>query len=79
MTATTTLAPAASSTVPHRLGFVIRAIRAFGSAAVGVVLLGSYQEGAEHDPRAGVRDPRPAHLGHPPGKDRPFRSRPTCG
>ncbi|MFF8598906.1 hypothetical protein ACF065_08345 [Streptomyces sp. NPDC015232] len=69
MTATTTLAPA--STVPHRLGFVLRAIRAFGSAAVGVVVLGSYEE---RDPRAGVRDPRPAHLGR-----RPTTDRPTCG
>ncbi|MET8506555.1 hypothetical protein ABZV60_18155 [Streptomyces sp. NPDC004787] len=79
MTATTTLAPAPSSAVPHRLGFALRAIRAFGSAAVGVVLLGSYQEGGEHGRRAGVRAPRPAHLGHRPGRDRPSRSRPTCG
>ncbi|MFI8999279.1 hypothetical protein [Streptomyces sp. NPDC053541] len=78
MTATTTLAPAPSSAVPHRLGLVLRAIRAFGAAAVGVVLLGSYQEGAERDRRAGVRDPRPAHLGHRPTTDRPTTDRPTC-
>ncbi|MFI8826858.1 hypothetical protein [Streptomyces sp. NPDC053431] len=60
MTATT-LSPAstAPTTLPHRLAFGLRAIRAFGAAAVDVVLLGSYEE---HDPRAGVRDPRPAHL-----------------
>ncbi|MFG3347152.1 hypothetical protein ACGF1Z_19030 [Streptomyces sp. NPDC048018] len=55
---TTTLTPA--STLPHRLAFGLRAIRAFGAAAVGAVLLGSY---GDHDERAGVRDPRPRHLG----------------
>ncbi|MEV5968411.1 hypothetical protein [Streptomyces sp. NPDC051921] len=60
MTATTlTPASTAATTLPHRLAFGLRAIRAFGAAAVGVVLLGSYED---HDGRAGVRDPRPAHL-----------------
>ncbi|MFD0373112.1 hypothetical protein [Streptomyces sp. NPDC059071] len=57
MTATT-LTPA--TTVPHRLGLALRAIRAFGSAAVGVVLLGSYG-----DEQAGVRAPRPEYSGAP--------------
>ncbi|WMX45750.1 hypothetical protein [Streptomyces roseicoloratus] len=59
----TTLTPA--TTAPHRLGhalrhgpgLALRAIRAFGSAAVGVALLGSYG-----DERAGVRDPRPEYV-----------------
>ncbi|MBT2445039.1 hypothetical protein J7E93_34110 [Streptomyces sp. ISL-36] len=37
----------------------LRAIRAFGGAAVGVVLLGRYAQ------EAGVKDPRPAHVGEP--------------
>ena len=49
----------APTTLPHRLAFGLRAIRAFGAAAVGVVLLGSYED---HDERAGVRDPRPTRL-----------------
>ncbi|MFD5327983.1 hypothetical protein [Streptomyces sp. NPDC127092] len=61
MTATT-LTPA--TTVPHRLGLglglALRAIRAFGSAAVGVVLLGSYG-----DEQAGVRAPRPEYSRAP--------------
>ncbi|MGW6564367.1 hypothetical protein [Streptomyces sp. NPDC054975] len=41
----------------HRLGLALRAIRAYGGAAVSVVLLG------EHGPReAGVRDPRPVYA-----------------
>ncbi|MFI8963900.1 hypothetical protein ACIGO8_17500 [Streptomyces sp. NPDC053493] len=58
MTATT-LTPAPAATLPRsrRLGLALRAIRAFGSAAVGVTLLG------DHGPaEAGVRDPRPRHL-----------------
>ncbi|MFJ7064824.1 hypothetical protein [Streptomyces sp. NPDC101115] len=58
MTATT-LTPA--TTVPHRLGLALRAIRAFGSAAVGVVLLGSYAD----ERAAGVRDPRPEYSRAP--------------
>ncbi|MET9952911.1 hypothetical protein ABZ135_15350 [Streptomyces sp. NPDC006339] len=67
MTATT-LTPA--TTVPHRLDRLahgLRAIRAFGSAAASVVLLGSY-DGLEE---AGVRSPRPAHLGRPAHVGRP--------
>ncbi|MFB7863830.1 hypothetical protein [Streptomyces sp. NPDC056069] len=58
--ASTTLTPesTAPTTLPHRLAFGVRAIRALG-AAVGTVLLGSYEE---LDERAGVRDPRPRHL-----------------
>ncbi|MEV6326157.1 hypothetical protein [Streptomyces sp. NPDC051909] len=55
---TTTLTPVTG--IPHRLAFglrAIRAIRAVGAAAVGVVLLGSYG-----DEEAGVRDPRPERL-----------------
>ncbi|MFJ9808035.1 hypothetical protein ACIRTB_07380 [Streptomyces sp. NPDC101158] len=60
MSATTlTSASTAPTTLPHRLALGVRAIRAFGAAAVGTVLLGSYEE---HDERAGVRDPRPRHL-----------------
>ncbi|MER7515040.1 hypothetical protein [Streptomyces sp. NPDC126499] len=60
MTATTlTPATTSSTRIPHRLAFGLRAIRAFGSAAVGVVLLGSYDETFAKE--AGVRDPRPAH------------------
>ncbi|MEU8616458.1 hypothetical protein [Streptomyces sp. NPDC048623] len=54
---TTTLTPVTG--IPHRLAFGLRAIRAFGAAVVGVVLLGSYEE---QDERAGVRDPRPGHV-----------------
>ncbi|MFB7370570.1 hypothetical protein ACFC0D_12110 [Streptomyces sp. NPDC056222] len=45
--------------VPHsrRLTFAVRAIRAFGGAAVNVVLLGVYEE------EAGVRNPRPQYAG----------------
>ncbi|WP_225801143.1 hypothetical protein [Streptomyces sp. NK15101] len=39
---------------PHRLATALRAIRAFGGAAAGVVLLGDYGP-----PEAGVKDPRP--------------------
>lgn len=53
----TTLTPMTG--IPYRLAFGLRAIRAFGAAAVGVVLLGSY---GELDEEAGVRDPRPTHL-----------------
>ncbi|MFF5975497.1 hypothetical protein ACFY7C_28715 [Streptomyces sp. NPDC012769] len=58
MTATT-LTPA--TTVPHPLAHALRAIRAFGSAAASVVLLGSY----DSDEQAGVRSPRPVHVGRP--------------
>ncbi|MFD9032915.1 hypothetical protein ACFVZW_17450 [Streptomyces sp. NPDC059567] len=52
---TATLAPS----VPHsrRLTLAVRAIRAFGGAAVNVVLLGVYEE------EAGVRNPRPQYAG----------------
>ncbi|MEU6882097.1 hypothetical protein [Streptomyces sp. NPDC046712] len=53
---TASLTPGVSH-VPHfhRLAFALRAIRAFGGAAVSVVLLGAYDE------EAGVRNPRPAY------------------
>ncbi|MFE5510060.1 hypothetical protein ACFQ9J_05495 [Streptomyces sp. NPDC056529] len=41
----------------HRVGLALRAIRAFGGAAAGVVLLGDYGP-----PEAGVRDPRPRYA-----------------
>ncbi|MFJ3780288.1 hypothetical protein [Streptomyces sp. NPDC090093] len=41
----------------HRVGLALRAIRAFGGAAAGVVLLGDYGPS-----EAGVRDPRPRHA-----------------
>ncbi|MEU9295238.1 hypothetical protein [Streptomyces sp. NPDC048266] len=43
------------------LGIALRAIRAFGGAAAGVVLLGDYGP-----PEAGVRNPRPEYA---PGPD----------
>ncbi|WP_426365275.1 hypothetical protein [Streptomyces sp. E-08] len=43
---------------PHRLATAVRAIRAFGGAAAAVALLGDYGP-----PGAGVRDPRPGHIG----------------
>ncbi|MFB7517704.1 hypothetical protein [Streptomyces sp. NPDC056144] len=42
---------------PHALARTLRAIRAFGGAAVSVALLGDYGP-----PEAGVRDPRPTHI-----------------
>ncbi|HEY9369013.1 hypothetical protein [Streptomyces sp.] len=49
----------ATGTIPRsrRLGLALRAIRAYGGAAVGVALLGEYGP-----PEAGVRDPRPAYA-----------------
>ncbi|WP_418957735.1 hypothetical protein [Streptomyces tritici] len=54
---TTTLTPG----IPHsrRLALALRAIRAYGGAAVSVVLLGAYDE------RAGVKNPRPEYLSEP--------------
>lgn len=39
---------------PHLLTTTLRALRAFGGAAVSVALLGDYGP-----PEAGIRDPRP--------------------
>ncbi|WP_329117708.1 hypothetical protein [Streptomyces sp. NBC_01353] len=54
---TVTLTPG----VPHSrrltLTLAVRAVRAFGGAAVNVVLLGVYEE------EAGVRNPRPQYAG----------------
>ncbi|GGT37046.1 hypothetical protein [Streptomyces purpureus] len=54
-----TFTPAAAPAVPrpHRLGPALRALRAFGGAAVAVALLGAYDE------RSGVRGPRPEYGG----------------
>ncbi|MEU9865937.1 hypothetical protein AB0D99_34240 [Streptomyces sp. NPDC047971] len=52
---TATLTPTVSHS--RRLALAARAIRAFGGAAVNVVLLGVYEE------EAGVRDPRPRYAG----------------
>ncbi|MFF4168784.1 hypothetical protein [Streptomyces sp. NPDC001744] len=41
----------------RRPGLALRALRAFGGAAAGVVLLGDYGP-----PEAGVRDPRPRYV-----------------
>ncbi|MEU9700008.1 hypothetical protein [Streptomyces sp. NPDC047981] len=51
-------------TIPRsrRLGLALRAIRAYGSAAVGVVVLGDHGPYGE---RTGVRDPRPRFVGRP--------------
>ncbi|MFD7321994.1 hypothetical protein ACFV9D_13080 [Streptomyces sp. NPDC059875] len=48
-------------TIPrsHRLALALRAIRAYGGAAVSVVLLGEYAE------EAGVKNPRPEYVGGP--------------
>ncbi|MEU9995808.1 hypothetical protein [Streptomyces sp. NPDC050848] len=55
--ATATFTPDRTIPRSHRLGLALRAIRAYGGAAVSVVLLG------DHGPReAGVRDPRPAYA-----------------
>ncbi|MFJ3585937.1 hypothetical protein ACIPPS_27435 [Streptomyces sp. NPDC090127] len=56
---TATFTPARTIPRSHRLGLALRAIRAYGSAAAEVVVLGRYAE------EAGVRDPRPRHQGHP--------------
>jgi len=58
MTATT-LTPATA--LPYRLAFGLRAIRAFGAAVVGVVVLGSLDE--DEAAAAGVKAARPVHLG----------------
>ncbi|MFF1507999.1 hypothetical protein [Streptomyces sp. NPDC058326] len=62
MTATTFTS---ATTIPRprvrHLGTALRAIRAFGGAAAGVVLLGDYGP-----PGAGVRNPRPEYA---PGPD----------
>ncbi|GAA3392669.1 hypothetical protein [Streptomyces roseoviridis] len=69
MTATAlTPATTSSTRIPRRtarrpLASGLRAVRAFGSAAVSVVLLGSYDGPDARE--AGVRDPRPAHIGRP--------------
>ncbi|MFE0640891.1 hypothetical protein ACFW2Y_04600 [Streptomyces sp. NPDC058877] len=58
---TTTTFPLAT-TAPRlrRTALALRAIRAFGGAAAGVLLLG------DHGPAGvGVKDPRPAHLPAP--------------
>lgn len=60
--ATATFTP--DRTIPHPrshhpVGLALRAIRAYGAAAVGVVVLGEYPE------EAGVRNPRPRYRGHP--------------
>ncbi|MFJ3900175.1 hypothetical protein [Streptomyces sp. NPDC090025] len=67
MTATTfTPAPTARSGrrtgpgITHRLAFGLRAIRVFGAALVGVVLLGTAAEAYGED--AGVRSARPDHV-----------------
>ncbi|MCM1950101.1 MULTISPECIES: hypothetical protein [Streptomyces] len=63
MTATTfTLVTTVPRPRPRRLAATaVRAVRAFGGAAVGVVLLGDLGPAG-----AGVRDPRPVHA---PGAD----------
>ncbi|MFB7101243.1 hypothetical protein [Streptomyces hydrogenans] len=63
MTATTfTLVTTVPRPRPRRLAATaVRAVRAFGGAAVGVVLLGDLGPAG-----AGVRDPRPEHA---PGAD----------
>ncbi|WP_318212570.1 MULTISPECIES: hypothetical protein [unclassified Streptomyces] len=62
MTATTfTLVTTATRPRVRPLGTALRAIRAFGGAAAGVVLLGDYGP-----PEAGVRNPRPEYA---PGPD----------
>ncbi|MFB7826949.1 hypothetical protein [Streptomyces hydrogenans] len=63
MTATTfTLVTTVPRPRPRRLAATaVRAVRAFGGAAVGVVLLGDLGPAG-----AGVRDPRPVHV---PGAD----------
>ncbi|MFE5879997.1 hypothetical protein [Streptomyces hydrogenans] len=66
MTATTfTLVTTVPRPRPRRLAATaVRAVRAFGGAAVGVVLLGDL--GDLGPAGAGVRDPRPEHA---PGAD----------
>ncbi|MGA5197430.1 hypothetical protein [Streptomyces exfoliatus] len=70
MTATTfTLVTTIPRPRVRPLSTAFRAIRAFGGAAAGVVLLGDYGP-----PEAGVRNPRPEHVGNPrreyaPGPD----------
>ncbi|MFF9849568.1 hypothetical protein [Streptomyces litmocidini] len=63
MTATTftpgTTVPRPRLTTGLGLATTLRAIRAFGGAAAGVVLLGDYGP-----PEAGVRNPRPMHRNH---------------
>ncbi|MFJ8664341.1 hypothetical protein [Streptomyces sp. NPDC093600] len=56
-----TFTPAHTTARPHvrPLSTALRAIRAFGGAAVGVVVLGAYPE------EAGVRNPRPEYRGGP--------------
>ncbi|MFG2329651.1 hypothetical protein ACGFMM_08490 [Streptomyces sp. NPDC048604] len=46
--------------LPHsrRLALALRAVRAYGGAAVSVVLLGEYGP-----PGAGIRNPRPEYAG----------------
>ncbi|MDX2560178.1 hypothetical protein PV371_11030 [Streptomyces sp. TX20-6-3] len=62
MTATTfTLVTTVARPRVRPLDTALRAIRAFGGAAAGVVLLGDYGP-----PEAGVRNPRPAYA---PGPD----------
>ncbi|MGW2200599.1 hypothetical protein [Streptomyces sp. NPDC001774] len=54
-----TFTPDRSIPRPHRLGLALRAIGAYGAAAVSVLLLGEYAE------EAGVRNPRPRYVGGP--------------
>ncbi|MCD2465281.1 MULTISPECIES: hypothetical protein [unclassified Streptomyces] len=62
MTATTfTLVTTVTRPRVRPLSTALRAIRAFGGAAAGVVLLGDYGP-----PEAGVRNPRPEYA---PGPD----------
>ncbi|MEU8526198.1 MULTISPECIES: hypothetical protein [Streptomyces] len=50
-----TLTPAVPHS--HRLSLALRAVRAYGGAAVSVVLLGDYGP-----PGAGIRNPRPVYA-----------------
>ncbi|WP_406861665.1 hypothetical protein ABZO31_14760 [Streptomyces sp. HUAS MG47] len=52
-----TFTPVPSVPRSHRLGLALRAVLAYGGAAVEVVLFGVY------DVRAGVREPRPEYVG----------------
>ncbi|MCX2180846.1 hypothetical protein KV205_09935 [Streptomyces sp. SKN60] len=61
MTATTSTLTSMTSPISRRLGLALRAVHAFGAAAVGVVLLGSYDDHAA----AGVRAPRPEYANGP--------------
>ncbi|MFG2771938.1 hypothetical protein [Streptomyces sp. NPDC048350] len=56
---TATFTPDRAIPRSHRLALALRAIRAYGSAAVDVVVLGRYAE------EAGVRNPRPEYIGGP--------------